>query len=102
MSNCWTISHTYETYVFSRGVAIVLFELVCEEGDPTIIGKVDMSYFDTLRWKIGRQWELNSLHTVETGLWTLGIEKYIKGEEINWRVSVQACSSRNLLYYVLI
>ena len=48
MSNCWTISHTYETYVFSRGVAIVLFELVCEEGDPTIIGRVDMSYLDTL------------------------------------------------------
>ena len=48
MSNCWTISHTYETYVFSRGVAIVLFELVSEEGDPTIIGRVDMSYLDTL------------------------------------------------------
>ena len=49
MSNCWTVSHTYETHVFSRGVAIGLFGLVCEEGDPTIIGKVDMSYFDTLR-----------------------------------------------------
>ena len=49
MSNCRTVSHTYETHVFSRGVAIGLFELVCEEGDPTIIGKVDMSYFDTLR-----------------------------------------------------
>ena len=30
------------------------------------------------------------------------IEKYIKGEEINWRVSVQGCSSGNLVYYVLI
>ena len=46
----------------------------------------------------GRQWELNLLHSVETDLCMLGIEKYTKGEKVNWWVSIQACSSRNLAH----
>ena len=57
-----------------------------------------MSYCYTSRCKIGRQWELNSLYSVETGLCMVGIEKYTKGEQINCWISVQACNSRNPVY----
>ena len=57
-----------------------------------------MSYCYTSRCKIGRQWELNSLYSVETGLCMVGIEKYTKGEQTNCWVSVQACNSRNPVY----
>ena len=43
--------------------------------------------------------ELNLLTSVKTGLCMLGIEKYTKGEQINWWVSVQAYSTRNSEYF---
>ena len=36
---------------------------------------------------------------MKTGLCMLGIEKYTKGEQINWWVSVQAYSTRNSEYF---
>ena len=49
MSNCLTISQTCSHYLLSRGFAINPFEVVCEEGDAAVIGRVDISYFDTSR-----------------------------------------------------
>ena len=72
--------------------------MVYGEGDAAVTGRVGMSYCDTSRFKIGCQWELNSVHSVETGLCMLGTERYTKGEQINRRVSVQAYSSRNSVY----
>ena len=57
--------------------------MVYSKRDAAVIGRVGMLYCDTSRRKIGRQWELNSLDSVETGLCMLGVEKYTEGEEIN-------------------
>ena len=71
--------------------------MVCEARDAAVMGGGEGGHCD----KIGHQWELNSLHSLETGLCMLGIEKCDKGEQVNWWVSVQACSSKNPTYSLL-
>ena len=63
-------------------------------GDAGVIVRVGMSYCDTSRWKMVRQLELTTLHYVDIGLCMLWIENCTRGEQVNWWVSVEVCSSR--------
>ena len=46
----------------------------------------------------GEKLEKNSLHSVETGLCMLAIEKCTKGKQENWWVWIQACVGSNPMY----
>ena len=90
MSNCLTISHTCYHYLHSRRVTIGPFEVICRARLQSW-GRWTCRVVTFQGEKFGNRISFCGNWFVHTG----NREVCTKGEQVNWWVSLPACSSRN-------